>query len=137
MVLPCMGSLKHVTMCHVFRTTNTKAKNFSLNFFAPMHRIIVNHPSLLSGFKISQSFTRLLEASCHSLATTIKALKLGSSTWINYAYFVLIHIVIVVYTTWCWCLEGESLIYTMLNYLFHIVEYVVFNHLGLNLCTFL
>jgi hypothetical protein len=49
----------------------------------------------------------------------------------DYVYFVLIHTIVVVYTTWCWCLEDESLIYTMLDYLFHIVEYVVFPILDL------
>jgi purine-cytosine permease-like protein len=43
----------------------------------------------------------------------------------DYVYFALINIVMVVYTSWCWCLEGESRIYTMLDYLLHIVEYVV------------
>jgi hypothetical protein len=71
MVLPCMGSLKHVTMCHVFRIANTKARNFLLNFFAPMHIIIINLLSLLFGFKISQSFIGLLEAFCHSLVANI------------------------------------------------------------------
>jgi len=33
--------------------------------------------------------------------TTIKALELGSSTGMDYVYFVLIHIVVVVYITWC------------------------------------
>jgi len=33
--------------------------------------------------------------------TTIKALELGSSTRMDYVYFVLIHIVVVVYITWC------------------------------------
>jgi len=48
-----------------------------------------------------------------------------------YVYFVLIHTVVVVNTSWCWCLEGECLIYTTLDYLFHIVEYVVFPILDL------
>jgi hypothetical protein len=71
MVLPYMGSLKHITMCHVFRIANTKARNFSLSFFVPMHTIIVNLLSLLFGLKISQSFIRLLEVSCHSLVANI------------------------------------------------------------------
>ncbi|CAK9259103.1 unnamed protein product [Sphagnum jensenii] len=71
MVLPCMGSLNDVTMCVVFRTASTKAGNFSLSFSAPMHTITVNLPGLLSGFKISQSFTGLLETSCHSPAANI------------------------------------------------------------------
>jgi hypothetical protein len=71
MVLPCMGSLKHITMCPMFYILSTKVGNFSLNFFAHMHTIIINLPSLLSGFKISQSITGLLEASYHSLATNI------------------------------------------------------------------
>jgi hypothetical protein len=45
-----------------------------------------------------------------------KVLELGSSIGMDYVYFMLIHNVVVVYTTWCWCLEGESIIYTMLNY---------------------
>jgi len=63
--------------------------------------------------------------------TTIKALELGSYTRMDYVYFVLTHTVVVVYTTWFRCLEDESLIYTMLDYLFHIVEYVVFPILDL------
>ncbi|CAK9198489.1 unnamed protein product [Sphagnum troendelagicum] len=50
---------------------STKAGNFSLSFSAPMHSITVNLPALLSGFKISHSFTGLLEASCHSPAANI------------------------------------------------------------------
>ncbi len=71
MVFPCMGSLKYVTMCPMFHITITKAGNFSLSFFAPMHIIIINLPNLLFGFQISQSFTRLLEASCHSLVAHV------------------------------------------------------------------
>jgi hypothetical protein len=71
MVLPCTGSLNHVTMCHVIHTTITKVGNSSLSFSTPMHTITINFLSLLSRFKISQSFIRLLEASCHSLTTSI------------------------------------------------------------------
>ncbi len=67
---------------------------------------------------------------CYQPATT-KALELGSSTGMDYVYFVLIHTVVVVYTAWCWCLEGESLIYTTQDYLLHIVEYIVFPILDL------
>jgi hypothetical protein len=55
-------------MCVVFCTASTKPGNFLLSFSAPMHTNTINLPSLLSRFKISQSFTGLLEASCHSLA---------------------------------------------------------------------
>jgi hypothetical protein len=61
MVLPYMGSLIHVTMCHVFQTSNTKVGNFSLSLFASMHTIIINLLNLLFGFKISQNFIGLLE----------------------------------------------------------------------------
>jgi hypothetical protein len=37
---------------------------------------------------------------CDQPATT-KALELGSSTGMNYVYFVLIHTIVVVYTAWC------------------------------------
>jgi hypothetical protein len=70
-MLPCMGSLKHVTMCPMFHIANTKARNFSIGFFAPMHTIIINFLNLLFGFKISQNFTRLLVTSCHSLVANI------------------------------------------------------------------
>jgi len=39
--------------------------------------------------------------------------------------------VVVVHTPWCWCLEGQSLIYTTLDNLLRIVEYVVFPILDL------
>jgi Na+-transporting NADH:ubiquinone oxidoreductase subunit NqrE len=62
---------------------------------------------------------------CTWLATT-KAVELGSSIGMDYVDFVLIRTIVVVYITWCWCLEGESVIYATLDYLLHIVKYVVF-----------
>jgi hypothetical protein len=37
----------------------------------------------------------------HNQTATTKALELGSSTGLDYVYFVLIHTVVVVYTAWC------------------------------------
>jgi hypothetical protein len=37
---------------------------------------------------------------CTWISTT-KALELGSSIGMDYVYFVLIHTIVVVYTTWC------------------------------------
>jgi hypothetical protein len=37
----------------------------------------------------------------HNQPATTKALEFGSSTGLDYVYFVLIHTVVVVYTAWC------------------------------------
>jgi hypothetical protein len=38
---------------------------------------------------------------CSDQPDTTKALELGSSTGVDYVYFVLIHTDVVVYTAWC------------------------------------
>lgn len=54
-VLPCMGSLTHVTISPAWRTALIRKGNLTRMLSAPIRVIIVRRPGLLCGFKISHN----------------------------------------------------------------------------------